>query len=671
MKRLQFTMAIMLLAGTAITPVAANATASEPVSDEITKAATKSTLEKLDEASKVLPMGDFADGSTTGQHSNAKLIARFPDGIAAYSKDDLAVYQGERPASVHPSLFREVQSRGQNNGLYQLAEDVYQIQGDLADVTLVRGETGWIILDAGMTLDFTSPAWKYARDFLPGGKDVPVSAIVYSHSHVDHFGGVKAFTSQADVDANRVEIIAPHGFMEEVVSESILAGPAMNRRANYHFGAMLETKKDGRGLIYRPVKGGRVTLIAPTIELPKGQGEITVRTVDGVQIDFMDISGAEAPAATLLYIPKHRMLFNSELTTPLLHNIYTLRGAKVRDALYWSKLINRVIHKWGPKIDLMTGPHGPNFSGTEKITEYLTAQRDNYGFVHNQALRLSNQGVKIQDVGEQIEQLVPKSLSKLWHTRGYHGTYSHNARAVVNRYIGFYDGNPANLNPLQTKDEAIKFVTYMGGGEAVLDKAREDFAKGEYRFVATVLNKLVTAEPENRTASKLLADSYEQLGYQSEGPQWRNAYLTAAMELRAGKVLKSEAQKNSVIELLTAASVGKILDAFAISIDVERTANKKFSVLLNVLDQKEKHLIELSNGNLSSIEVTEIPSVDATIATGKAALPLLLSGRVPIDKLLASKAVSIEGDRVVLEELLKMVDRGNPDFELVPLPHHH
>jgi len=664
----QSILGILLLAGTAMSPVAANTMASERPSEGAVKPATKPTLAKLDKASKTLPIGDFADGSTTDQHSNAKLLARFPDGIAAFSKEDLAVYQGDRPASVHPSLFREVQSRGQYNGLYQLADDVYQIQGDLADVTLVRGETGWIVLDAGMTLDFTDAAWKYARDFLPGGKDVPVSAIVYSHSHVDHFGGVKAFASKADVDAGRVEIIAPHGFMEEVVSESILAGPAMNRRANYHFGAMLETKKDGTGRIYRPVKGGRVTLIAPTIELPKGPGEITTRSVDGVQIDFMDISGAEAPAATLLYIPKHRMLFNSELTTPLLHNIYTLRGAKVRDALYWSKLINQIIHKWGPKIDLMTGPHGPNFSGTEKITEYLTAQRDNYGFVHNQSLRLSNKGVKIQDVGEQIEQLVPNSLSKLWHTHGYHGTYSHNARAVVNRYIGFYDGNPANLNPLQTGDEAAKFVSYMGGGTAILDNARKDFAKGEYRFVATVLDKLVTAEPDNRAASTLLADSYEQLGYQSEGPQWRNAYLTAAMELRAGKVLKNETQPGSMVELLSAASVGKILDAFAVSIDVERTANKRFSILLNVPDQKEKHLLELSNGNLSSIEVTETPSVDATITAGKAALPLLLSRRVPIDKLLASKAVLIEGDKAVLEELLKMVDRGNPDFELVPVP---
>lgn len=278
-----------------------------------------------------MPIGDFLDGSMMKDHSRERLVAPLPEGAGTLAPGDLGFSERERPDTIHPSIFGRMKST--DSGLYKLEEGVYQIRGDLSDITLVRGEQGWIILDAGTTLEFTKAAWQFAHDLLPGGTNVPVSTVIYSHSHVDHFGGVKGFVTQADVDSGKVQIIAPHGFMEEALAENVIAGSAMLRRAQYHFGASLELEADGTGLFYLPITNGLYTLIAPTLVLPEGRSKVTDMVVDGVQFEFKDIGGAEAPAATMMYLPKHKMIFNSELMFRGLHNIYTLRGAQVRDAL--------------------------------------------------------------------------------------------------------------------------------------------------------------------------------------------------------------------------------------------------------------------------------------------------------------------------------------------------
>ncbi|MEM7358178.1 MAG: alkyl sulfatase dimerization domain-containing protein [Pseudomonadota bacterium] len=656
---------------TSTSPKTSGTELNGPMQNYQGKAPTLATLAVLAEVENNLPIGDFADGSMMTDHSNDRLIAKLPRKVGTIEFDKFAFFSGERPAPINPSLFTIVQDTYQATGLYQVAEDIYQIRGDLAYVTLVRGKQGWIILDPGTSKEFSGQAWAFSHPLLPGGTDVPVSAVVYSHSHVDHFGGVKGFVTQADVDEGRTEIIAPHGFMEEALAENVIAGDAMLRRAQYQFGASLDIKADGTEFSSLGValagSIGTFTLIAPTRELPEGRGKITEWVVDGINIHFKDISEAEAPAATMMYLPDHKTIFNSELMYRGMHNIYTLRGAQVRDALGWSKMINAVIQQWGDSVETMIGPHGPSFSGNEKILEFMRVQRDNYGFLHNQTLRLINSGMKLQDVGQAIEDMVPRSLSQVWHTHGYHGTYSHNARGVVNRYIGFYDGNPANLNPLQIKPEAIKFVEYMGGSAAIMQRAREDFKAGNYRFVATVMNKVVTAEPDNWPARHLLADTFEQLGYQAEGPQWRNPYLTAAKELRTGEIIKPR-ERGQQTDMLAAATVENLLDSVAVRINAEKAESKSLSLMFVIPDTEEKYLLELSNSNLSYIAVDEVLPADTTLTISKHNLLRIMSGEVGVMELVNLGLGGIEGSVLDLVSLLRLVEKNNQFYDVVPMP---
>ncbi len=631
-------------------------------------AATSHTAALLQEyEDNHMPIGDFLDGSMMKDQSPETLIAPLPEGVGALSPKDFAFVESPRPDTIHPSIFGQMKVKSKDSGLYQLGEDIYQIRGDLADITLVRGSSGWIVLDAGTTMEFTQAAWGFAHPLLPGGTDIPISTVIYSHSHVDHFGGVKGMITQEDVDNGKVQVIAPHGFMDEALAENVIAGSAMLRRAQYHFGANLELKEDGTGLFYLPIKTGLYTLIAPTEVLPQGQSQITQMDVDGVQMLFKDISGAEAPASTMIYLPDYKMIFNSELMFRGLHNIYTLRGAQVRDALAWSKLINEVILSWGKTAELMTGPHGPTFAGNERIREYMSIQRDNYGFIHNQTLRLINSGMKMQDVGQTIEDLVPRSLSQVWHTHGYHGTYSHNARGVVNRYIGFYDGNPANLNPMKIKPEAEKFVEYMGGSEAILTKATSDYEAGNYRFVATVLNKLVTAEPDNWPARNLLADTYEQLGYQSEGPQWRNAYLTAALEMRTGEIQVPETAPAQT-DMLRAATIENILDSVAVRVDATKADGKSAAFNLVVPDTGDTFYVELVNSNLSYGRVSELPEADLTLTLNKGDMLRLMGGQIPITEIVGMGTEAISGSPMPLITLLRVLSPDQRYYPIVPMP---
>ena len=643
-----------------------------PLAEYQGKPVTEATAAVLRQAERELPRGDFADGSLMREHTDEKLIARFPERFGPVDYSPYRYFHAERPAAMHPSLFARGQDLYRDLGLFQILEDqVYQLRGDLAGVTLVRGETGWILLDVGVTREFSARSWAFARPYLPGAVDARISAVIYSHSHGDHYGGVRGFVSQEDVDSGRVEIIAPHGFMAAVVSESVLAGSAGQRRGDYPFGSILDVKPDGTefalaGDGLKPAVG-EVNLIAPTLELPPGQGKITTMDVDGVSIEFMDVSGLEAPAATILYLPGHHLIFNAELITRKLHNIYTLRGAEVRDALGWSKMINRVLHVWGSEAEIMTGPHGPTFNGNERIQEFLRVQRDMYGFLHNQSVRLMNSGVKLQDIGREVEALVPTSLSELWHTRGYHGTYNHNARGVVNRYIGFYDGNPANLNPLKILPEAVKYVEYMGGADSILERARSDFEAGEYTFVATVVDKLVTAEPDNWPARHLLADAYEQLGYQAEGPQIRHSYLGAAKELRTGRILRPGFGMRAG-DILKAASIENVLDLLAVHIHAKKAAELTHRLNFTVSDTNEKFAAELAHGNFSYIQVDQLPDADATLMIAREGLIAIALRALSLDDLLQSGSASIEGNMDSVQALLDCLVSDNRDFAIVPSP---
>lgn len=631
------------------------------------KSPSPTTLAVLEEAKKNLPIGDFADGTLFRENTNEILLARLPDTVISLSEEEQALYmQDDDLATVHPSLLRYIRGIVRDQGVYQLAEGVYQIRGDLSHITLIRGDTGWVFLDVGTSVDFSGAAWQFAKTVIPEGEILPVKAVIYSHSHGDHFGGVKGIIAEEDVIAGSIEIIAPHGFKDEVISESVILGPAMRRRAAYHFGTLITTKEDGSERVYLPFLEGASSMIPPTVELAEGPGEITKRVIDGIEIEFMDISGGEAPASTLIYVPEFSMLFNSELFIPGLHNVYTLRGAKTRDALRWSKYINQVIVTYGNKIDLMTGPHGPSFNGKERAVEYMKAQRDNYGLIHNQAVRLANSGVKISDVGEAVDAIVPRSLSQLWHTHGYHGTYSHNARAVVNYYLGYYDGNPAQLNPLTGREEAAKFVEYMGGEDAILERAQADFEKGEYRFVATALDKLVAVAPDTSAARNLLADCYEQLGFQAEGPQWRNAYLSAAKELRSNQILTQSGFARSS-EILRVASAENMLDLLAVSIDPIKADGLNIQVNLRLKDDDEFYFLELSHGNLSSIKTVEALPADATLLMTRQVFFAVLTGSLSVEGASRRGDLEIEGDQSAFPQILATRSAPPQPFNLVPL----
>jgi alkyl sulfatase BDS1-like metallo-beta-lactamase superfamily hydrolase len=473
------------------------------------------------------------------------------------------------------------------------------------------------------------------------------------------------------VEAGRVKIIAPYGFMDETVAENIIAGNAMSRRSQYQFGITLPVLDDGTGFATLggalQMSHGETTLIAPTLTLPEGPGEITKLEVDGVEIFFKDISGAEAPSAALLYVPKYKLIFNSELFARGLHNVYTLRGALVRDALQWSKYINEVLLEWGDDVEIMTGPHSPAFVGNEKIQEYLRLQRDNVGFIHNQSVRLANKGIHIQDVGDAIDAMVPESQRAVWHTNGYHGTYNHNARGVVNRYLGFYDGNPANLNPLPTGAEATKFVEYMGGADAILRKARADFEKGEYRWVATAVNKVVVADPDNWKARHLLADAFEQLGYQAEGPQWRHPYLSAAWELRVGQVMEIGISSSSP-DVLLASRVEDLLDLLAVLLISEKAEGLSITMNIVLSDTEKLFFVELANANLSSARIGSPRKADTTITIAENDLKLVLLGQTTVGELETVGRASVEGTRGTLQAIASRLDSFSPDFPLVPMP---
>lgn len=623
------------------------------------------TTKQLQRFAAEVPMSDFKDGTSIRDHAREQLLSKLPESLGGVDFTMPSVNEVVSDAPVHPSLKGIGEQMAETQGLFKLTEGIYQIRGGLAYITLLRGNTGWIVLDTGLTQEFASDAWEFARQFLPGGADVPGSAVVYSHSHVDHFGGVKGLVSEEQVIAGEVEVIAPYGFMAHALAENLIAGGAMFRRADYHFGTLLEQKSDGTEYFsFVPSETGALSLIRPTHELPQGPGEVTSLEVDGVQIDFMDVSGAEAPAATLIYLPSEQMIFNSELVFQGQHNIYTLRGAQVRDALNWSKLINQVIHNWGSEVECITGPHGPSFCGNAQINEYLRVQRDNYGFVHNQTVRLFNSGTKLQDAGQTIEEIVPESLSALWHTHGYHGTYSHNARGVVNRYLGFYDGNPSNLNPLPLREEASKYVDYMGGADAIMASANADFQNGEYRFVASVLGKLVTDQPDYWPARHLLADTLEQLGYQAEGPQWRNAYLSAAKELRVGHVL-TPSKKNSIDGLFSAVSPEELFDSLAVRVDSTKVAKKDLTFLVTLTDRQEMWWLELKHGNLSSILIREHKKADAELSLPYTALVKIATGQAGLKEMLEMGLASIDGSLLAVGSLLLSLEASDSNFQIV------
>ena len=563
--------------------------------------------------------------------------------------------------TIHPSLHR--QSKLNNNyGLYEvIAGRIYQVRGfDLANITFVRGKSGWIVFDTMVSSETARAAWNLFQKHI--GNNLPVSAIIYSHTHGDHWGGVRALVDEADVKAGKIPIIAPVDFMEYAVSENVYAGNAMNRRLFYQYGILLPASPYGyvgQGL-GQAVSAGAPGLIAPTRQVEKNFEQFEV---DGVGMVFQNTPNTEAPTEMNTYIPELKALWMAENVTATLHNIYTLRGAQIRDPLGWSKHIGQALYRFGLEAEVMFASHHWPRWGNDRIQEVLRAQRDLYAHMNNQVLHLANQGVTINEVHNVYE--LPKSLQAKWFCRGYHGSPQHNSRGVVQRYLGFWDCNPATLIPLSPRDSAPLYVEMMGGADKIIARGQKLHDEGQYLHAQEIVNKLVQAEPNNKAAKDLLADIFEQLGYQQENPGLRNSFLNAAYELRTG-IPEGNAAKSSGPDVIRAMSTELFLNFLGIRMDSRKAEGLRFTINLITPDNGEKFIVELENATLTNIKGFLANSPDLTITINRADLEQVMMGQKTLDAQIADGAAKIDGDISVLQKLAATIVEFDPRFEITP-----
>lgn len=571
--------------------------------------------------------------------------------VAAYDWVD-----GPPPATVNPSLWREV-SNLRKHGLFEVGDGVWQVRGfDISNMTVVRGASGWIVIDPLTTRETAAAAIGLVNAKL--GKR-PVSAVIYSHSHADHFGGVRGITSDADVKAGKTVIIAPGKFMEETASENVMAGAAMGRRATYQFGTALKPGAQGQmgSGIGMGTSGGEITLIAPT-DIVEKTGE--TRVVDGVAMEFQIVSGSEAPSELNVYLVPQRAFLSSEMSTCSLHNILTPRGAKVRDAHAWAGFLDEALQLYGSRSNVVISSHcWPRF-GQGEVTGMLASQRDNYRYLHDQTVRLMNRGETQAEIAERLTQ--PADLSQQWFNRGYYGTYSHNSKAIYQWYLGWYDANPANLNPWPPQDRAKRYVAAMGGAKKVLATARAAMASGDYRWASDLLNQMAFADPANQQARALLADSYEQQGYQAESGIWRNQFLSAARELREGYT--AEASRTQSGDMIAAVPTQLLMDSMATRYDPAKNARPDQSINLVVTDRKET--VGLDAGKNVLIARVGQPAANpvATVTGPRQLILALLFMKLPLAQLQAV-GLKIEGDAAAVSAIQAALDSVPSGFNIV------
>jgi alkyl sulfatase BDS1-like metallo-beta-lactamase superfamily hydrolase len=489
-----------------------------------------------------------------------------------------------------------------------------------------------------------------------------VVAVVYSHSHGDHFGGVRGLVSDEDVQSGKVQIIAPRDFMDYAVSENVYAGNAMNRRMFYQYGVLLPASPyghAGQGLAMG-VAAGNLGLMAPTRVIEK---DIEVHTIDGVEMEFQNAPFTEAPSEMHTWFPEKKVFWTGENVTGTFHNIYTLRGAMVRDPLAWSKYINQALFLYGKRADVMIASHHWPRWGNDRVQEVLRGQRDLYGNINNQVLHLANQGVTINEIHNVYE--TPKAISDQWYNRGYHGSPEHNSRAVINRYLGYWDANPATLIPLSPADSAPLYVEMMGGAQKIMAKGKALSDRGEYRLAQEILNKLVQAEPGNQPAKDLLADVFEQIGYQQENPGLRNSFLNGAFELRSG-IPEGASPKSSGPDVIRAMSTELFLDFVGIRMDSRKAAGMEFTINLVTPDNGEKFVIELSSATLTNIEGYQAEDADLTVTIDRADLELTMMGKKTLMAQIDDGTAKIRGDKGVLKQLASTLVQFELGFEIMP-----
>lgn len=627
------------------------------------KMPSKHTRKIFEEARASLPFSDKQDFDEMNKGFIAAPKSKKIMADAGHVAWDMERYEflanGDKYNSIHPSLLRQSQLN-MNFGLYKVRDGLYQVRGfDLANITFLKGKTGWIVFDP-LTAAETARAAKELLDEHVGKK--PVVAVIYSHSHADHWGGVRGIVDEKDVRAGKVKIIAPRDFMQYAVSENVYAGNAMSRRLFYQYGVLLPASPyghAGQGLAQN-VAAGNLGLIPPTRIVEK---DIEIFDVDGIKMEFQNTPGTEAPSEMNTWIPSIKGLWMAENVVGSVHNIYTLRGAQVRDSLSWSKYINEALYKYGTKADVMFASHHWPRWGNKRIQQVLRDQRDIYAHMNNEVLHYANQGVTINEMHNVYDS--PSSLDKGWTTGFYHGSRENNSRAVVNYYLGHWDANPATLMPLSPRDSAPLYVEMMGGSKKIIAKGKKLYDQGKYRKAVEILDKLVFAEPKNQIAKDLLADVYEQLGYQQENPGLRNAFLAGAFELRSG-IPSGASPKSAGPDTIRAMSTGLFLDFLGIRMDSKKAVGKAFKINLITPDNGEKYLVELSNETLTNIEGYTADDADLTITINRADLEQSMMGAKKMTDQIKDGTAKIKGDPKVLTELGSMMVDFELGFEILP-----
>jgi len=629
-----------------------------PDAAETGRKASRATIDANKALGSFLPFEDESDfqSATRGRIATLEAdVIEGPESITGpggvtYDLTQFDFLQGDAPKTANPSLWRQSRLNA-IAGLFEVVPGIYQIRGfDLANMSFVRGETGWIVIDPLTANETAQAGLELLREKV---EDLPVSAVIFTHSHADHFGGVKGVVTEEEISERNVPVIAPEGFFEEAVSENLIAG--------YMYGNLLEKGAQGTlgSGLGTTTAAGTFTIVEPTVEISETPTELTV---DGIPMTFLNTPGAEAPAEMMFYLHPFDAMMQAEIINRTMHNLYTLRGAKVRSGDLFAKYIHDTINRFGGEVEVSFGSHHWPTWGNAEINDFWRKHRDTYRYIHDEVLRLANQGETMLEIAEQIE--LPDGLAREFYNRGYYGSLNHNAKAQYQLYFGWFSGNPSELHELPPAEEGAKFVEYAGGADKVVERARADFQAGQYRWVATALNHVVFADPENQEARALLADTLTQLGYQAESGPWRNFYLSGAKELREG-VAQAGVPSTASPDVVRSLPLGIYLDYLAVRLNHPEAAESDIALNLTMPDVDEKIILTVSHGVMNYTIGAQAEDADATVTMDRTVLDAINLGQTTFAAAKESGSITIEGNAAKFEEFIGLIDTFEFWFPIV------